>query len=421
MKINTNNTLKGKRTLLATLDSPFLDDQYVFPYLGVLYLVAVGQRVGADVCYTNNLRSADVWRYDVIGISCQTPQSAQAYAICRWIKEWYPHITVMIGGPHATHYLDECKKQPFDIIVCGDGERVFERLLTGDIPQQRIYHDELTEAEMDTYPIPYRGNIDRYNYQLNGLQTTTLVNSRGCPMQCRFCESAGTKARWYSVEHFEEEIKDIANRGIRAVMIFDDLFAISYDKVKPYLEVLKRYCMTFRCFGHANTMTPKLAALLAASGCVEIGFGAESAAQEILNKVDKKTTVKRMRDFVETVIGAGMRVKAFFMIGLPGETEETFRKTYDFISQYRRNCPDTFDFDCTVFFPYKGTRIGDAARNGGGYDIRPRKGLDWSKIDSNGYGAFKKKQGAADIVIETQGLSADRIGELQRSTLLCRR
>jgi len=409
--------------LLATLDSPFLDDQYVFPYLGIQYLVAVANRIGADVGFTDNLRMVDVWNYDIIGISCQTPQSAQAYVICRFLKKEYPHITVMIGGPHATHYLDECKKQPFDIIVCGDGERVFERLLTGDMPQQRIYHDELTEAEMNSYPVPYRNkmHLDRYDYNLGGTKATTLVNSRGCPMRCRFCESAGTKARWYSVEHFEEEIKGIADMGIRAVMIFDDLFALNIAKVKPYLEILKRHSMTFRCFGHAATMTKEMAELLADSGCVEVGFGAESASQEILDTVDKKTTVAQMHDFVKNVTCAGMRVKGFFIIGLPGETEETFEKTHDFIKRYRSECPDTFDFDCTVFFPYKGTQIGDAARNGGGYDIRLREGLTWPRIDSGGYGAYKKRRGAADIVIETQDLSAARIGELQRNALLCRK
>ncbi len=427
-------TLKGKKILLCTLDSPFLDDQFVFPYLGTLYLMAVAKRIGADVRFTDNLSAEEIdfcsflWQYEVIGISCSTPQSQQAYQICREIKKWCPHMTVMIGGPHPTHYLDKCRKEPFDIIVTGDGERIFEELLTGrcsrllpeSTDEQLVFHDDLTEEEMNSYPIPYR-ELNRYNYNLNGVRATTIVNSRGCPMRCRFCESGGTKPKWFSVEHFEAEIKSIVDLGIKGVMIFDDLFALSIDKVKPYLEVLKRHSMTFRCFGHAATMTKELAELLADSGCVEVGFGAESASQEILDTVNKKTTVEQMHRFVDIVTSAGMRVKAFFIIGLPGETEQTFKETYDFIKKYRAKCPESFDFDCTVFFPYKGTQIGDAARNGGGYDIRPRQGLTWSEVDSNGYGAYKKKDGAADIVIETPGLSAERIGELQQETLLCRR
>lgn len=415
--------------MLATLDSPFLDDQFVFPYLGVKYLQAVAERVGADVDYTdNNLVHCAVGIYDVVAISCMTPQGPQAYRLCEDIKKYYPHTTVMIGGPHATYYLDECMKHPFDIIVCGDGERIWEELLTGgcsrlspkSTPEQRMYCDTLSEDEMNSYPIPHR-YADRYNYTLNGAKTTTMVNSRGCPMRCGFCESGGTKPKWFSVAHFEAEIKSIKELGYEGVMIFDDLFALNIERAKPYLEVLKRHSMAFRCFGHAATMTLKMAELLAESGCVEIGFGAESASQKILDTVNKKTTVPQMGYFIDTVIAAGMRVKAFFIIGLPGETERTARQTNIFIRKYREKYPDKFDFDCTVFFPYKGTAIGDAARNGGEYDIKPKEGLTWKQIDSNGYGAYKKKNGEADIVIETSGLSAERIGELQREALLCRK
>jgi len=393
--------------------------------------MSVAKRAGADISFTDELRIKKAGRYDVVTISCMTPQGQQAYRICRKLKQRYPGIIVMIGGPHPTHYLDECRNHPFDIIVTGDGERVFEELLTGgcnrfspeSTPEQLIFHDELTEAEMNSYPIPYRGKsyIDSYNYYLNGIKATTLVNSRGCPMKCGFCESAGTKVKWYSVEHFKAEIKSIADLGIKAVMIFDDLFALSVNKTKPYLDVLKGYDMKFRCFGHAKTMTPEFANLLYDSGCVEIGFGAESASQEILDVVNKKTTVEQMHDFVVYVIGFGIRVKAFFMIGLPGETEESARETINFIKKYREEYPDMFDFDLTVFFPYKGTTIGDISRNGGGYDIQPRKGMNWADIDSNGLGAYKQKQGASDIVTETSGLTGERIGELQKETLLCRK
>ena len=121
--------LRNKKTLLLTLDSPFLDSAYVFPYLGILYLLSVARAcgvpvvyLGADendslptdgtgglVAYTDRFRQHDLSRYahyDVIGISCMTPQGAQAYAICRALKKAYPDKLIMLGGPHARFYLE---------------------------------------------------------------------------------------------------------------------------------------------------------------------------------------------------------------------------------------------------------------------------------------------------------------------------
>lgn len=482
LKEKINNGFKNKKVLLTTLDSPFLDNQYVFPYLGILYLISVGIQAGMrpkyidqkenkissvmleefDIFFTDefNTRDLEQYRYfNLVGISCMTPQGKDAYKIRRSLKDRYPEMTIMLGGPHATHYTEEIKSEGFDIIVVGDGERVFQELVLGDInnlsirlspnssPETLIFQDRLTEQEMNSYPIPYRDKtyIQKYNYLLEGEKSTTIVNSRGCPMGCAFCEDRRTIGRWYSPQHFQEEIQSIVDLGIKGIMIFDDLFAINPKKIKPYIEILKQFHeqegVVYRCFGHAGTMSkyPEMAYMLSKSGCVELGFGAESASQEILNIIGKGTKVYQMHDLVENAIQAGIKVKAFFMVGLPGETEETFEKTYDFIKKYRLKYPSAFDFDCAVFFPYKGTDIGNVARLPEGktmilnrqkvnrtfFQIRAKEDLSWSEIDDGSYGAYKKKEGLSDIVAEIFDwkedkvlLSAKRIYELKEKAML---
>jgi radical SAM superfamily enzyme YgiQ (UPF0313 family) len=414
-----------------------------------------------DLFYTDEFNIQNIEQYqhiDVIGISCMTPQGNQAYQICRAIKNKYPNKIIILGGPHAKYYLDECQQEGFDIIITGDGERIFRDLLTGAIdnlsskllPQSTtdllIFHDYLTKDEMNEFPIPYREKsyLDRYNYFLQGVKATTLVNSRGCPMGCAFCEDRKTKGRWFSPSHFEQEIQNIVENGINAIMIFDDLFTIAPKKLQPYAEILKKFhketSLIYRCFGHAKIIAdhPEILDLLRESGCVEIGFGAESASQEILNAVYKGTKIEDMYTCVEDTIRAGIRIKAFFMIGLPGETLETFQETYNFIEKYRTKYPDSFDFDLAVFFPYKGTLIGDVVRLPAGkkitlhhqeidhtfFQIRLKAGLNWKEVDSGSYGAYKKKGGESDVVIETYDwekekvlLSGDQINELKESAM----
>jgi anaerobic magnesium-protoporphyrin IX monomethyl ester cyclase len=473
--------LKNRKVLLTTLDSPFLDNAYVFPYLGILYLVSTAVKLGMrakyvdketkpltsesisgfDVFYTDefNIRDLDQYRhFDVIGISCMTPQGEQAYKILREIKLKYPDKIIMIGGPHAKFYLEECQKRGFDIIVTGDGERIFKELLLGDFrslfsrlsagstSKTLIFNDELTEAEMNNFAIPYREKeyVDKYSYSLDGVRATTLVNSRGCPMGCAFCEHRRTRGRWFSPDHFEKEIQNIVDHGIKGIMIFDDLFAVSPKKIKPYVQILKRFhhkaSLVYRCFAHANVVAkhPEILGMLVESGCIEIGFGAESASQHVLDAIYKGTRVEEMHYCVNQAIKAGINVKAFFMIGLPGETEDMFNETYKFAKKYRDKYPKSFDFDLAVFYPYKGTLIGNVVRlpegetitsknqeiDGSFFNIRPRYPLTWTDIDNGSYGAYKKKGGASDIVIETYDwkkgkvlLSSDKIYELKERAM----
>ncbi len=481
LKQKINVGFRDKKVLLTTLRSPFLDSQYVFPYLGILYLLAVAEKIGMRIKYlkpeTANLserdfRDHDLFftesielenlkqykNFDLLGISCMTPQGDQAYQLRRQFKKLSPETIMMIGGPHAKHYLEGCLEEKFDIIITGDGERVFEELLAGDISKLQnrlsekssantlVFNDSLTEKEMNEYPVPLRHKeyLQQYSYLLDNKNATTLVNSRGCPMGCSFCEDRRTKGRWYTPEHFRKEVENIIELGYKAIMIFDDLFAISLKRLKPYAEILHEFHqktgLVFRCFGHAKIMSqqPEIATCLAGSGCVEIGFGAESASQEIIDNASKGIKVEEMRILIERSIAAGLAVKAFFMVGLPGETQRTFAESYDFVKAYREKYPDKFDFDMAIFFPYRGTVIGDVARLAAGqtmtvdkirvdrtyFNIRPSRDVSWQEIDRGLLGAYKKKSGASDAVMETYDwkkeqilLSAEQIRTLQQKAL----
>lgn len=426
-----------KRILLIIPNSHFLDSDLVFPHLGILHLLAVAKSVGYKVFYINkkikpeiengvfytdefDFDDLDYYKdFDIVGISCTTPQANTAYLIKNKIKKLNPIIKIIIGGPHAKHYAEECLSQNYDLICRGDGEAIFKDILTDSFNCfGSVITSNLCEKAINEYPIPLRQKeyIDRYIYNLRGTKATTVVNSRGCPMKCGFCENSNTKCRWYSTNHFRNQIESILNLNIKGIMIFDDIFAVSPKKVKPYLEILKKYNksddLIFRCFGHAKIISkfPQLAKDLSDAGCVEMGFGAESASQRILNNVNKNTTVKEMHNFVNTVIENNINVKAFFMIGLPGETKSSANKTYEFIKYYKNKYPNNFDFDLTVFFPYKGTPIGDKLRKGDHVYLRLIPGYTWYQVDNElSIGAYKKKKGESDIIIESYDPKDDRI------------
>ena len=123
----------------------------------------------------------------------------------------------------------------------------------------------------------------------------------------------------------------------------------------------------FRCFVGTNLVDEKLFKDLKSSGCVEVAFGAESASNLLLKNINKKTTVELNTRAVKLAHKIGINIKAFTIIGLPGETEATVEKLRKWLLEVK---PD--NLDVSLLIPYPGTSIYDNKKD---YDI------DWSQID----------------------------------------
>lgn len=359
---------------LYSLRSPYLDDSKVYAPMATLYLKAYLNKhapstsvfLGDDHYDLNNLSTFH--SFDAVGLSIMTPQRAEAYRLANAIKKEYPHIKLIAGGPHVKHYKDEVMQNTdFDYVVPYDGEKVLARLCRGEATD-RLLSDVLSKEEILTAPRPDRTSenartiISEYHYMLRDRQSTTMMTSRGCPMACAFCEDARTIAKWSSLDNLVGEMDDIRSLGYGGVYLFDDLFAIAMEKVRPIAEELKRHDLIYRCNGQANFFTKwgeDFARLLSDTGCVEIAFGHESGSQKILDNVNKKTKVEQNYQSVEFARKHGIKVKSFLMLGLPGEDDETVKATEDFI---RIAQPD--DFQLCVYAPFKGTEIRDRIDKG---------------------------------------------------------
>ena len=366
--------------------------------------------------------------FDCVAISAVTPQGAQARFLLNQLKKDKPDRPVIIGGPHATHYDQECLDAGFDHVVYGDGEKPFLEFLSGEavhIPGMKTVRvGQLSASEMNRMPRPLREKeyLQNYGqYMLRGRPATSMIVSRGCANKCAFCEDAGTPARWYTPERFEEEILDVKACGFNAVMIYDDLFAISTKKVKPYAEILKKHDVIYRCFTHARSICkdPELVKILAGTGCVAVGFGAESMDNGILEAINKRTTSEMNYLCVERCARAGLNVKSFFMLGLPGETHESAQKMYDFIHFCRAFYPYLYDFDtASIYFPFKGTEIGDSLRAGETrFDLKLVGNLTWEEVDRRCLGAHKGSGGTSDHITETSGLTCIELREWQEKLM----
>ncbi|RZD14257.1 MAG: B12-binding domain-containing radical SAM protein [Candidatus Acidulodesulfobacterium ferriphilum] len=415
--------VKNKKLLLISLRDPFLDSDRVMPPIGVMSLQSYMLSLGFDSKIENDFDLYNIDKYHEythFAISCMTPQKKQAYSILNIIKLRFNDKSVIIGGPHTQYYLEDCVKEPFDYIIVGDGEYSLRAVIEGKA-SQRILNIPITSAEMNKLPVPYREPefLKQYNFNIQGINASTILTAKGCPMSCAFCEDAGTKVRLYNPENIDIQIKDVLNAGFKGIMFFDDIFAISKKRIKDLVYVIGRYNISFRCFGHAKSMTDEMAKLLSDSGCIEVGFGAESGSQRILSAINKRTTVEENIKFIEICNKYGIRVKAFIIIGLPGEDFTTIEETKKFLDILLSNKftnkfgkEVTNDFDITVYFPYKGTKIRSAMdKNSGEYDIY------FSQNPDDLQGFYKGRGGSTEISVRTSLLDSGLIQKTQKELL----
>jgi radical SAM superfamily enzyme YgiQ (UPF0313 family) len=383
-----------------------LIDEQVFPPLGILYLAAIcrdwGYKPQVIDLATANLEETVRVRSDIVGISLTTPQRDQAYRIAKQMKK--EDKTTIAGGAHATHMPQECLDNGFDYVIRGEGEMALVGLLmflTNDMQcEDKVLGNTSDFVSPDRLPMPARDlvDLDNYRYTIEGKRATTIMTSRGCPFHCSFCARVTTKFRNASTKYVISEIEHLHDTyGFEAFMIFDDVFTVSKQRTKALAEYFAGSGFLFRCFARSNLLDDDIAGYLAQMGVVEVGIGVESGSDRILRRSLKGTSSKGNLEAFRRLKERGVRTKAFIIVGLPGESEDSICETESWIEQAN---PDDIDF--TVFQPLPGSPVFEKPEL---WDI---------KFEYNSRPMwYKGTPGYYESNVSTEALSAERIVEIR--------
>ena len=342
-------------------NSPFLLDSKVFPPLGILYLSASLKNEGYSVeCFDFSLNHSPFQvQSQYVGISFTTPQRDQAYSLAKMYKN--EGKTTIAGGAHATHMSKECLQNGFDYVIKGEADIALPKFLKYresapvDLDFPIITAVEPTNLNRVLFPDRDALPIKDYHYEIDGKKATVIMTSRGCPSNpaCSFCSRITERFRMQSAERTVFEILEINNRyGFEAFMIFDDVFAVGKKRLFEIAQMLAARKFVFRCFGKSSLLTREICELLKKLGVVEVGIGIESGSNSILAKNIKGTTRDMNIQAVKNLKEFGIRTKAFLIVGLPGETEETIAETENWIKE-----AEPFDVDMSIFQPMPGSAI----------------------------------------------------------------
>jgi anaerobic magnesium-protoporphyrin IX monomethyl ester cyclase len=151
---------------------------------------------------------------------------------------------------------------------------------------------------------------------------------------------------------------------VRHINIYDDLFTADRARIVELCEKLARHPLgiNFNCAVRVGYTDDELLTMLKDAGCLMVSLGIESADPHMLARHKSGVSLDEVRDTVQRIQAAGLRAKGLFMMGLPGETEESIRRTSDFIISLGLD-----DMNMSKFTPFPGAPLWSTIREEGAF------------------------------------------------------
>lgn len=353
---------------------PPIPDNNTIPVLGPLYLIAVLEQYGFEGQVFDAridkyaFRKLLLFKPDIVGVSAVTPGYPGGVQVAERIKERFPEVPVVFGGPHPSSLPEEViAESSVDYVCIGESEFTFlelcKRVRDGAISStslqevknlvfraddQFIFTESnsfLSPETLDSLPWPAFHRMDLTTYfagtQTHGLfrrgkRVLPIMSARGCPHNCTFCcRIMGKNIRSRSIESVMSEIRFLVDTyGIDEIYFEDDNFTVQRDRA---LEILERIAalkppiyLKFANGIRGDMVDKEILEAMKRARVYSLSFGIESGYPATLAKMKKNLDLDKVRENVLLAKSMGLLVGTNCIIGYPGETAEDIEESLNF-------------------------------------------------------------------------------------------
>jgi radical SAM superfamily enzyme YgiQ (UPF0313 family) len=324
--------------------------------LGLACVAAATRKAGHDVAMVDLMVEKDTqsvlkeaiegFRPEIIGISVRNIDDQnmenprflldpvkEIVSGCRSLSE----ATIVLGGAGYSIFPESALSfLGADMGIQGEGEVVFpdliERLEQGAglsglpglyLSGHGLQCKRMFAKNLDTLPLP---DTDLLSLPSQKEELWMPVQTRrGCPLSCSYCSTGtieGRVLRRHSPEAIVQWIARWREAGVHQFYFVDNTFNLPPSHAKEICRKLIDHGLNTRWSSilYPKHVDKELVGLMVRAGCEQVSMGFESGSERILKNMNKRFTLKEVRQISEMLSEHGIRRMGFLLLGSPGET-----------------------------------------------------------------------------------------------------
>lgn len=292
----------------------------------------------------------------VIGFSVVDPNQYVTCEVIRKIKKKCPQKIIVAGGPVCStsderKWLKKNTDGLLDFIIVGEGEKPLTELIRQINSSAANTHlnisgvvdcryDNTMELHSMPSPLDLSGlsfpDYDRFDLSSYVTRVASVMWTRGCIANCAFCKekSLWDRYRARTIQSILEELMFWQKKNISEFVVYDSLVNGNPKHLEALCDeiISKKLSICWSALAIPNKfLTKKLLKKMKQAGCFVLIYGLESGSEKVLKLMRKRFLLHEAVQTIRNTKSVGIKTAVNILVGFPGENQEDFEKTLNFI------------------------------------------------------------------------------------------
>jgi radical SAM superfamily enzyme YgiQ (UPF0313 family) len=364
-----------------------------YPSLALLYLKAalLNDEQIQNVCEvsieefnvneTNEIILSKIEKYQpqVVAFSCYVWNIEKVLAISSKLKSRNKNLKIILGGPQVSPLAAEVllENESVDFIIRGEGEVTFPELIrhfllsSGKLQEmagisfkknRRVINNQEREIirDLDSISSPFKDEI--YESSKNWAPIET---HRGCAFNCYYCyyNKANRNIRYFSLGRVKKDMAFLLRKKIKQIYLMDPTFNFNAERTKEICRFIidnNKNNVVFNTEVNAELVDEEMARLFHDANIKNLEIGLQSIDKKVLMLCNRHLNLQTFVSGVKALKKYDINIELQLIMGLPGQTEESFKDSLDFVLELNPTKVSAFSLQVlpgTVFWE-KGKKLG---------------------------------------------------------------